>query len=152
MLYFNLPIKRAVKISQLVPLLPHTFSPCVPPARKSSTPHEQTITQSHAHTQCTHTLHTHHHTRTQAYFITFYTGIFGLMFFQFFRVDYTYPEAFARLLQRRQRYMYDQTEDFDYPQWKDLTQQIERKRLQIQMLQVPRIGDGVASWDPDAQI
>ena len=84
----------------------------------------------------------------KAYFITFYTGIFGLAFFQFFSVDYTYPEAFSRLLERRQRYMYERTEDFDYLQWKDLTQKIERKRLQIQMLRLPRMDEGVAAWDP----
>ncbi len=80
------------------------------------------------------------------YFITFYTGIAGLLFFQFFRVDYTYPAAFARLLQRRQRAYYEK-HDFDIERWEELTEAIERKHLQLQMLRVPRLDEGVGSWD-----
>ena len=74
------------------------------------------------------------------------------MFFQFFRVDYTYPEAFSRLLKRRQRYMYSQSENFDYQKWKDLTQRIERKRLQIRMLHVPRLDEGTRMWAPKDEL
>ena len=69
------------------------------------------------------------------------------MFFQFFRVDYTYPEAFNKLLKRRQEYMYEQEDGFDYELWKDLSKKIQRKQLQIQMLTIPRIGEGVESWE-----
>lgn len=78
------------------------------------------------------------------YFITFGTAIMGLVFFQYHKIEYSYPALAALLTQRRANKLYERN-GFDFSRYTELQSLALKYERQLLVLQPPR-----SLWPPSA--